>query len=417
MSWPSRWMCGELAWYSCCIHGSLPPFYMKVFTCNNCRNPLYFENSECLKCGHAVGFDAASLTMITLTPGQGSIFSNATNDKELYQYCRNAEFGVCNWLVPAGPEPSYCIACALNRIIPSLDNEENRLRWKNMEVAKHRLIYSLLRLHLPFEVTREGKLEAIQFDFMAETPNGEKVMTGHDNGIITINISEADEAERVRNKQDLGERYRTLLGHFRHEIGHYYWDVLVREGPAIEKYRGLFGDERQDYAAALETYYANGAPADWNQHFISPYATAHPWEDWAETWAHYLHMMDTLETAWAFGIRIDPAELEEDAGIRISSIREPYDQSEFDRLIKRWLPLCFAVNSLNRSMGHADFYPFILSVPVIEKLRFIHELCHAAAPAGKTGPIGSDAPAPAGRTDPASPPTSAIPPAPADPPA
>jgi hypothetical protein len=241
---------------------------------------------------------------------------------------------------------------------------------------------------------------------MADIPNGEKVMTGHDNGIITINIAEADEAQRVRNKQDLGERYRTLLGHFRHETGHYYWDVLIggdpapdaapdkqraakgmdeatekpdaaaQNGPVVAKFRELFGDERRDYQEALQTYYANGAPADWTQRFISPYATAHPWEDWAETWAHYLHMMDTLETAWAFGISIEPAELGDEAAIRASNIREPYDRTDFDRLIKRWLPLCFAVNSLNRSMGHPDFYPFILPPPVIEKLRFIHGLCH-----------------------------------------
>jgi hypothetical protein len=339
---------------------------MKVYTCNNCQNPLYFENSRCLSCGHPVGFDAVNLTMVTLMEKQ-----------KTYSYCKNAEQGVCNWLIPASPTPGFCIACALNRVIPTLDTDQNRMRWKNMEVAKHRLIYSLLRLHLPFTVVREGKEEAILFDFMADTPAGEKVMTGHDNGIITINIAEADEAERARNKQNLGERYRTLLGHFRHEIGHYYWDVLIKGGSSLEKYRELFGDERKDYGAALETYYANGAPADWNQRFVSQYATAHPWEDWAETWAHYLHMMDTLETAWSFGIQIDPVELDDDLGIKARVAREPYDQGDFNRLIKSWLPLCFAVNSLNRSMGHPDFYPFVLSPTVIEKLKFIHEVCHA----------------------------------------
>ena len=301
--------------------------------------------------------------------------------QKAYSYCKNAAFGVCNWLVPASAESGFCIACALNRVIPSLDSDQNRQRWKNMEVAKHRLIYSLLRLHLPFKAVREGKEEDIVFDFMADTPAGEKVMTGHDNGIITINIAEADEAERARNKQNLGERYRTLLGHFRHEIGHYYWDVLIQDGAALQKYRELFGDERKDYGAALETYYANGAPADWNQRFVSQYATAHPWEDWAETWAHYLHMMDTLETAWSFGIQIDPVELDEESGIKARVVREPYDQGDFSRLIKSWLPLCFAVNSLNRSMGHPDFYPFVLSPVVIGKLRFIHEVCHAGAAA------------------------------------
>lgn len=365
---------------------------MKVYTCTNCQNPLYFENSQCLNCGRAVGFDPAQLTMITLAAGKGDMlpgvandafsgvanvtFLSVANDAPTYRYCKNAEYATCNWLIPAGSDQPYCEACKLNRVIPSLTSEENRLRWKNMEVAKHRLIYSLLRLRLPFHSEKGGRKESLQFDFMADTSPGGRVMTGHDNGLITINIEEADEGARVRHKLDLGERYRTLLGHFRHESGHYYWDVLIKDGPFLEKFREFFGDERKDYAAALETYYANGAAAEWNQHFVSQYATAHPWEDWAETWAHYLHMMDTLETAWAFGVRIDPAELDETA-IRASIIKEPYGVADFNWLIRRWPPLCFAVNSLNRSMGHADFYPFILSSPVIEKLRFIHEVCHS----------------------------------------
>jgi hypothetical protein len=246
-----------------------------------------------------------------------------------------------------------------------LGSEDNLRLWKNIEVAKHRLIYSLLRLKLPFHGSEE-----LEFDFLAD--GSSKVLTGHDHGMITLNIEEADEAARVRNRLDLGERYRTLLGHFRHESGHYYWDLLVRDRGLVDGFRLLFGDERADYGAALPAYYSNGAPPDWMQRFISPYATSHPWEDWAETWAHYLHMMDTLETAWAFGIRINAVEVEEEAGIRANMVQDPYEIRSFDRIIKSWLPLCFAVNSLNRSMGHGDFYPFVLSAPVVEKLRFIH---------------------------------------------
>jgi hypothetical protein len=347
---------------------------MKIYTCSHCGNPLYFENNKCLACGRAVGFDPQTLAMVTLPQGGGGE----------YAYCRNAEYGVCNWLVAAGGagsqgrggSPGYCVACAMNQTIPALGSDDNRRRWRNLEVAKHRLIYSLLRLKLPFGMKGPKGEEKINFNFMEDGPSGERVMTGHDNGIITINTEEADEAARAQHKAELGERYRTLLGHFRHEIGHFYWDVLIKDKPALGRYRALFGDERKDYSAALQTYYSNGAPADWPQRFVSPYATAHPWEDWAETWAHYLHMMDTLETAWAFGIRIDPAELEDETGIKANIIQDPFEMTKFDKIIRGWLPLCFAVNSLNRSMGHADFYPFVLSAPVIEKLRFIHELCH-----------------------------------------
>ena len=350
---------------------------MKVYTCDNCQNPLYFENSVCLKCSHPVGFDAITMDMITLSPvpGETGVFTNAVKAKVRYNYCSNSQYGVCNWLVPAAAEPGFCTACVLNQVIPDLGSDVNKLRWKNMETAKHRLVYSLLRLRLPFAVERDGQQEAIRFDFLADGASGERVLTGHDNGLITINISEADEVERVRHKHDLGERYRTLLGHFRHEVGHYYWDALVAGGARLEEFRRLFGDETQDYGVALQTYYANGAPPDWVQSFVSPYATAHPWEDWAETWAHYLHMMDTLETASAFGLRVGGP------GKRID-IGDPYEEKRFDRIVGNWFPLCFASNSLNRSMGHADFYPFILSGPVMEKLRFIHAVCETGGGRG-----------------------------------
>jgi hypothetical protein len=256
-----------------------------------------------------------------------------------------------------------------------------------MEVAKHRLIYSLLRFGLPVAPKTDGN-EGIAFDFMADLSPEQRVMTGHDHGVITLNIEEADEAERVRNKLDLGEKYRTLLGHFRHEIGHYYWDLLIDKSPVIRGFRLLFGDERKDYGEALKSYYQNGAPENWMDHFISPYASAHPWEDWAETWAHYMHLMDTLETAYAFGISIHPGKAQDlDADIR----KDPYAIKDFHQIIGMWLPLTFAVNSLNRSMGHPDFYPFVISPVVIEKLRFIHERVKARTASPRRSKKGQEA--------------------------
>jgi len=350
---------------------------VKIYTCSHCHNPLYFENNICLHCQHPVGFEPASLSMVTLAPDKNNV--NGLNDisksGKAYRYCRNAEYGTCNWLVPVSDPSPFCPACRLNRVIPNVSTEENRKKWRNLEVAKHRLIYSLLRLNLPLAVKGEnGDGEAILFDFREETSSGEKVITGHDSGTITINIDEADEVQRVRHKLDLGERYRTLLGHFRHEIGHYYWDVLIRNGDKLDGFRRLFGDEQRDYSEALKTYYNTGATTNWGQQYISPYATSHPWEDWAETWAHYLHMMDTLETAWAFGVRVNPEKIKVDPPIKANIDEDPYDVKDFTRIVKSWFPLCFAVNSLNRSMGYPDFYPFVISDPVVEKLRFIHEL-------------------------------------------
>ncbi|HEY8734288.1 MAG TPA: putative zinc-binding metallopeptidase, partial [Puia sp.] len=331
---------------------------------------------------YALGFDANTLSLITLVAENDKLLSNIQNMQEKFRYCKNAEYGTCNWLIHLSRSGIFCEACELNRMIPALVNDENFKRWNNIETAKHRLVYSLLRLRLPVRKKTGDEETGIAFDFLADISPKEKVITGHDNGVITLNIDEADEAERVRHKLDLGERYRTLLGHFRHEIGHYYWEVLIKNSDALEKYRSLFGDEENDYANALEEYYKKGAPANWSEYFISPYAASHSWEDWAETWAHYLHLMDTLETAFSFGIRIQPNMIHDTNAIEASIQQDPYDIADFSRIIRWWLPLTFAVNSLNRSMGHSDFYPFVISDPVVEKLKFIHELCFRNA--GKT---------------------------------
>ncbi len=349
---------------------------MKLYTCGNCHNLIYFENNVCLHCGYSLGFDSNTLSLITLTSEKDGLFLNVQNKRDSYRYCKNAGYGACNWLIHDNKDFEYCQACELNRIIPDLAIEENLRRWKNIEIAKHRLVYSLLRLRLPVSKKNDHEEAGIAFDFLADTSPRDKVITGHDNGVITLNIDEADEAARVRHKLDLGEKYRTLLGHFRHEIGHYYWEVLVKNNEEIlKKYRSLFGDEEPDYKKALEAYYKNGAPPDWSEHYISPYSTSHSWEDWAETWAHYLHLMDTLETAFSFGIRIQPDMVQDTKAIQASIQQDPYDMTDFGQIIKWWLPLTFAVNSLNRSMGHSDFYPFVISAPVVEKLQFIHELC------------------------------------------
>lgn len=361
---------------------------MKLYTCNNCHSLIYFENNICLHCGYSLGFDANSLSLITLVREGNYLFSNVQNNPETFRYCKNAEYSICNWLIHSFETSEYCTACQLNRVIPDLANPENMRRWKNIEIAKHRLIYSLLRLHLPVSAKKENEETGIAFDFLAQTSPKVKVITGHENGVITLNIEEADEAARVRHKLDLEERYRTLLGHFRHEIGHYYWELLIKNTDALGKYRQLFGNEEKDYADSLATYYKIGQPPNWSQHFISPYASSHPWEDWAETWSHYLHLMDTLETAFSFGIRIQPDMIQDTKSIQASIQQDPYDMADFNQIIKWWLPLTFAVNSLNRSMGHSDFYPFVISESVVEKLKFIHALCLKDAGLGSFYPRG-----------------------------
>jgi hypothetical protein len=310
--------------------------------------------------------------MIALsTESDNATFKDISNRKSSYRFCANSQYGTCNWLIPEGSQNELCIACQLNRTIPSLSGE-NLARWDRIEVAKHRLVYTLLRLKLPVKPKYSEKDKGLAFDFLADTSAEKRVMTGHNGGVITLNIEEADEDESTKNKVNLGERYRTLLGHFRHEIGHYYWETHIKHHPNLYKFRELFGDESVSYKDSLQSYYKNGAPANWEQKFISPYATAHPWEDWAESWAHYLHLMDTLETAYYFGIGVNP-------GLKSHTTEidtDPFTIKDYDKILKMWLPLTFSVNSLNRSMGHQDFYPFVIGPKVVEKLKFIHDLCY-----------------------------------------
>jgi len=171
----------------------------------------------------------------------------------------------------------------------------------------------------------------------------------------------------------MGEPYRTLLGHFRHEVGHYFWDVLVRDAGKLEACRAVFGDDSQDYGEALKRHYEQGPPADWQDNFVSAYATTHPWEDFAETWAHYLHIVDTLEMASEFGIEVNPP-ADQIGGLTARVTFDPYVADDFGAIVNAWLPFTFAMNSVARAMGTRDLYPFILTPPVIHKLGFIHDL-------------------------------------------
>lgn len=354
---------------------------MKLFTCQSCGQVLYFENTTCTHCQHRLGYLAEEETMSALEPddetGGGTWRALGARDgTRRYRFCRNAQHDVCNWLVPADSAEDFCLACRHNRIVPNLAEPGNIEHWRALEVAKHRLFYSLLRLRLPLHTRQEDPEHGLVFDFKEDMAGGTKVMTGHDDGVITIALKEADDVRREEMRKHLGEVYRTLLGHFRHEIAHHYWDLLVERGAngELEAFRDLFGDERQDYQQALDTYYANGAPADWQENYVSAYASAHPWEDFAETWTHYLHIVDTLEMAGAFGISVHPAEVPDDGSLSTNIDFDPYTAETIGAIVDAWLPLSFAVNSLNRSMGLADLYPFVLSPHAVEKLGFIHRL-------------------------------------------
>ncbi|MDB4946762.1 MAG: hypothetical protein JWP97_6296 [Labilithrix sp.] len=340
---------------------------MKVFHCDHCGQLLFFENVNCVRCGRALAFIPELHDLASLDPVPGSVEWHSPQSNRAFRLCENyakQSASVCNWALPADDSNPFCRSCRLTRTIPNLSVPGNDQRWYALEVAKRRLVYTLLELGLPIKSRAEDPEHGLVFDFMQDA------LTGHANGVITVNVDEADEAERVRRRVELNETYRTLLGHFRHESGHYYWERLVQGTDRIQGFRDLFGDERADYNAALHRHY-QGAPSGWQDRYISAYATMHPWEDWAETWAHYLHMTDTLETAAECGISLRPVRADEPA---LSEVPHPAQgTASFERLMDGWAAITYVLNNLNRGLGNGDAYPFVLSVAAVQKLRFVHE--------------------------------------------
>jgi hypothetical protein len=263
-------------------------------------------------------------------------------------------------------------------MIPDLSIAENLLRWRKIELAKRYVFRSLMRWRLRAPTRIEDPQAGLVFDLLGDTRNADgtatKVQTGHADGVITLNVAEADDVERERRRSSMRETYRTLVGHFRHELGHYFWDRLVRDGGRLPEFRLTFGDETQDYEAALKRHYQAGPPADWPNAFISAYASSHPWEDFAESWAHYIHIVDALETARSYGINVRASLNSPGQGADLNF--EPYAAASVAQLIGAWIPLTVAINGVNRSMGQPDLYPFVLSKPVMRKLEFVHQLIH-----------------------------------------
>lgn len=364
------------------------PITQRAFSCR-CGRPVFFRNSECLACHTPLGYDPDLQGLMPLEPvGEGAdavllwhaIGSPSTT--RLYRRCGNLNSAAaCNWLVPAAADdPSVkallCRCCRLTRTTPDLSVPEHSVWWNHIELAKRRLVSSLIGLGLPVQSKQsEDPQRGMVFDLLRAEPGGAPVVTGHADGVITIDVEEAVDTWREQRRTALGEPYRTLLGHLRHETGHYYWQRLVEGTHWHTAWRDAFGDEQQDYAAALKRHYVQGPPSDWGSRFVSPYASSHPWEDWAETWAHYLHLVDTLDTARSFGLDGERVELsyERFAPSQVSDSNEPLVR-DFVQLINSWMELTGVLNELSRSMDVPDFYPFMLSTPAVRKLYFAHRV-------------------------------------------
>lgn len=350
---------------------------MQIFACSACQQTLFFENVQCVRCSRLLAFLPDRRVLSALEPkneqGQPATFVALAPEAagSTYRFCKNRiEHAVCNWAIPADDPQELCVACRLNGVVPNVSQPKALEAWRSIENAKRYVLHTLMELALPFEA-RTDRSAGLEFRFLKGSEE-HPVFTGHVDGIITLNIAEADAPFREKIRAELGEQYRTLIGHFRHEIGHYYWDRFVKDSASLPAFRTLFGNEELDYQAALKRHYEQGPPPDWHNRFVSTYASMHPWEDWAETWAHYLHMIDTLGTARSCGLVLKPEPVGGSPAATVAAHHVDFD--DFDDLMNAWIPATIALNSLNRSMGLPDPYPFVLSAPAIIKLRFVHDV-------------------------------------------
>lgn len=343
---------------------------MRPGSCPVCDQLVFFDNSTCLSCGVALGYDPERGAIVAV---DGEAVLRVVGDGGERRRCSNQLVARCNWLLPVeDPEP-LCRSCRLTALRPADDESDAMVAFAEAESAKRRLLAQLHAIGLPVTERSVDPDRGLAFELLSS--RGQPVVTGHEAGVITLDLSESDDAHREFVRQQLGEPYRTVLGHLRHEIGHYYWPILVEDTGEIEAFRALFGDERISYDDAREEHYRAGAEGSWAQTHVSQYATMHPWEDWAETFAHYLHIVDGLETADAFGLILgEPA-------LSTGKRAWPAPESSGDgsdggagHLVRRWLGLTLALNAMSRSIGQNDLYPFVLSAPVVAKLDLVHRL-------------------------------------------
>ncbi|HXW81784.1 MAG TPA: putative zinc-binding metallopeptidase [Acidimicrobiales bacterium] len=391
---------------------------MRAFVCRRCRELAPFESQECRRCGALLGFDPVSANLeplhpagpglVRFDPGCGADNPNADNPNagnpnggnpnsdNRWARCSRSALADCNWLVPIAEAGKPCLSCRLTLNLPPKGDEEYRDAYSKAEQAKRRLIFQLRQLDLPLTGRDEDPEAGLAFELLASDRH---VVTGHENGIVTIDLNETDDAFREQTRAQFGEPYRTLLGHFRHEVGHYYWARLIAKtygdgarpgrrtghragGPAagcwLEEARCLFGDDRVDYEAARDAHYAKGPSLDWGENHVSAYAAMHPLEDWAETFAHYLHIWDAVQTAASFGVLVggpvDDRTGRRDPAKASAPSEDTAFLEGFDAVIADWLPLTLALNALNRSLGKDDLYPFELPPAVIAKLAFVHRV-------------------------------------------
>lgn len=352
---------------------------MKTFACTKCGQTVFFDNTQCIHCGSRLGFIPEQLMLVSFSVDVSGIW-HAHGMNGQWRPCANE----CNWMVDAHAWHTRCLACRLSTLIPALDHADNVRRWHRIEVAKRHALYSLLAAGLDIPTDADVFGPALRFEIKAASPYGEGVQTGHLDGVITLDVAEADDATRASIRDRFREPYRTLVGHIRHELGHFYWDRLVRPSHELHTFRTVFGDDSLPYASSLAAYYSFGPPDNWQSSYISAYASAHPLEDWAETWAHYFHIMDAMQTACEWGVSLGngfcsaTTETGPPRPVQGLVVMRTAHSCFEELLVQQWLPLSQMLNQVSRGLGQGDLYPFTLPNTVIQKLNHVHQVVQSA---------------------------------------
>ncbi|MEZ5159262.1 MAG: putative zinc-binding metallopeptidase [Candidatus Nanopelagicales bacterium] len=304
---------------------------MRRFSCPQCSARVFFDDQTCLNCRTEVAYN----------PGTDEM-GLALNT------CSHRFDWLCNWAATDGS--SQCASCALDKTVDGRIDQVTQF-----QVAKRR-VYRQLRL---IDVDPDFADPPLRFDLRQGTADS-PVTIGHADGLVTLDTAEADPSRREEVRTKLGEPYRTPLGHVRHETGHWHWQAYVfSDRMRLDQFRELFGDERVDYAAALRGHYDGIDDGSWRDTYLSYYATAHPWEDYAESFAHVLHMSDMVETA----------------------VAEGFITGEFRSLtdiVERWQPLTVSLNEMARSMGTPEPYPFAPSSTALRKMMFVFDVINSS---------------------------------------
>lgn len=353
---------------------------MRPYSCPRCRQAIFFENSTCLNCSATLGYDPVGLQMRAFDstePDAPWHEIGARPDNTGWRPCRSRlDFSACNWMVAPDDPHELCLSCRLTATRPDLSVEGHVRQWAEYEQAKRRLIYGLIRLGLPPQPkTSPDDRLGLAFHFLASQPGQPRVLTGHEDGSITLSLDEADDVHRESVRASFGEPWRTLLGHLRHETSHYLqYRWIATDVQATEQFRAVFGDERADYDQALARHHQAGPPPGWEQQYISAYASAHPHEDWAETCAHVLLVLDAIETAQSWGLSLSGPTARAEPAAADLQVRH-WDEL----LVSQWLPVAQFLNAMNRSIGVRDSYPFLMPGQVVRRLATVATLLRQAA--------------------------------------